>query len=72
MQDHRYRRNSQEEESRVWFEFFMINRAFKAMKRADTVVLMLDAVDGIVDQIASSPSASPTKDVRVIALNKWV
>ena len=29
-------------------EFFMINRAFKAVKRAEVVVLLLDALDGIV------------------------
>ena len=27
-------------------EFFMVNRAFKAVQRADVVVLLLDAVDG--------------------------
>ena len=31
-------------------EFFMINRAFKAVKRAEVVVLLLDALDGIVEQ----------------------
>ena len=31
-------------------EFFMVNRAFKAVKRAEVVVLLLDATDGIVEQ----------------------
>jgi GTP-binding protein len=53
-------------------EFFMINRAFKAMKRADTVVLMLDAVDGIVDQdrILAERISNEGRSC-VIALNKW-
>ncbi len=53
-------------------EFFMINRAFKAMKRADCVVLMLDAADGIVEQdrILAERIASEGRSC-VIALNKW-
>jgi GTP-binding protein len=53
-------------------EFFMINRAFKAMKRADTVVLMLDAANGIVDQdrILAERISSEGRSC-VIALNKW-
>ncbi|MGL4379329.1 MAG: ribosome biogenesis GTPase Der, partial [Microcoleaceae cyanobacterium] len=31
-------------------EFFGINRAFKAIKRADVVLLMIDAIDGVTDQ----------------------
>ena len=53
-------------------EFFMINRAFKAMKRADCVVLMLDATDGIVEQdrVLAERIASEGRSC-VIALNKW-
>jgi GTPase len=31
-------------------EFFSINRAFKAIRRADVVLLVIDAVDGVTDQ----------------------
>jgi len=31
-------------------EFFSINRAFKAIRRADVVLLVLDAVDGVTEQ----------------------
>lgn len=31
-------------------EFFMVNRAFKAIRRSDVVLLMLDATVGILDQ----------------------
>lgn len=53
-------------------EFFMVNRAFKAMRRAEVVVLMLDAVDGIVDQdrILAERIAEEGRSC-VIALNKW-
>ena len=50
----------------------MVNRAFKAMRRAEVVVLMLDAIDGIVDQdrILAERIASEGRSC-VIALNKW-
>jgi len=53
-------------------EFFMINRAFKAVKRADCVVLLLDAVTGIVEQdrILADRISSEGRSC-VIALNKW-
>lgn len=53
-------------------EFFMVNRAFKAVKRADVVVLLLDAIDGIVEQdrILAERVASEGRSC-VIALNKW-
>ena len=53
-------------------EFFMVNRAFKAMRRAEVVVLMLDAIDGIVDQdrILAERIANEGRSC-VIALNKW-
>ncbi|MFH7029197.1 MAG: ribosome biogenesis GTPase Der [Heteroscytonema crispum UTEX LB 1556] len=31
-------------------EFFSINRAFKAIRRADVVLLVIDAIDGVTDQ----------------------
>ena len=53
-------------------EFFMINRAFKAMKRAEVVILLLDAVNGIVEQdrILAERIAQEGRAC-VIALNKW-
>lgn len=32
-------------------EFFMVNRAFKAIRRADVVLLMVDVEAGITDQV---------------------
>lgn len=53
-------------------EFFGINRAFKAIRRADVVLLVIDAVDGITEQdqklagrIAEEGRAC------VIVVNKW-
>lgn len=53
-------------------EFFGINRAFKAIYRADVVLLVLDAVDGVTEQdqklagrIAEEGRAC------VIVVNKW-
>ena len=53
-------------------EFFMINRAFKAMKRAEVVILLLDAVNGIVEQdrVLAERIAQEGRAC-VIALNKW-
>jgi len=53
-------------------EFFMVNRAFKAVKRSDCVVLMLDALDGIVEQdrILAERIGAEGRSC-VIALNKW-
>lgn len=53
-------------------EFFMVNRAFKAVKRADVVILMLDAIDGIVEQdrILAERIGQEGRSC-VIALNKW-
>lgn len=53
-------------------EFFMVNRAFKAIKRSDIVVLILDAVDGIVDQdrILAERIHEEGRSC-IIALNKW-
>jgi GTPase len=53
-------------------EFFGINRAFKAIRRADVVLLVIDAVDGVTEQdqklagrIADEGRAC------VIVVNKW-
>ena len=53
-------------------EFFGINRAFKAIRRADVVLLVIDAVDGVTEQdqklvgrIAEEGRAC------VLVVNKW-
>lgn len=53
-------------------EFFGINRAFKAIRRSDVVLLVIDALDGVTEQdqklagrIAEEGSAC------VIVVNKW-
>lgn len=53
-------------------EFFMVNRAFKAIRRSDVVILMLDALSGIVDQdrILAQRIVDEGRAC-VIALNKW-
>ena len=50
----------------------MVNRAFKAIRRSEVVVLVLDAVNGIVDQdrILAERISEEGKSC-VIALNKW-
>jgi GTP-binding protein len=53
-------------------EFFMVNRAFKAIKRSDVVVLLLDAIDGIVEQdrVLAERIHQEGRSC-IIALNKW-
>ena len=53
-------------------EFFGINRAFKAIRRADIVLLVIDAIDGVTEQdqklagrIADEGRAA------IIVVNKW-
>ena len=48
------------------------NRAFKAIKRAEVVILLLDAVEGIVEQdrVLAERIADEGRGC-VIALNKW-
>src|SRR4028118_864418 len=53
-------------------EFFGINRAFKAIRRSDVVLLVIDAIDGVTEQdqklagrIAEEGRAA------VIVVNKW-
>lgn len=52
--------------------FCIICRAFKAVKRADVIVLLLDAISGIVEQdrILAERIAEEGRAC-VIALNKW-
>jgi len=53
-------------------EFFMVNRAFKAIRRAEVVVLMLDATTGLVDQDRILAQRIEEEGrACVIALNKW-
>lgn len=53
-------------------EFFMVNRALKAIKRADVVLLVLDATVGISDQDRTLADRI-AQDGRacVVLLNKW-
>lgn len=53
-------------------EFFMINRAFKAIRRSEVVIFLLDAIDGIVDQdrILAERIAEDGRGC-IIVLNKW-
>ncbi|MEM9214949.1 MAG: ribosome biogenesis GTPase Der [Cyanobacteria bacterium P01_F01_bin.150] len=53
-------------------EFFSINRSFKAIRRADVVLLVVDAVDGVTDQ--DQKLAGRIEDegrACVIVVNKW-
>jgi GTP-binding protein len=53
-------------------EFFGINRAFKAISRADVVLLVIDAVDGVTEQ--DQKLAGRVADegrACVIVVNKW-
>ncbi len=53
-------------------EFFSINRAFKAIRRADVVLLVIDAIDGITEQ--DQKLAARIMDegrAAVIVVNKW-
>jgi len=53
-------------------EFFGINRAFKAIARADVVLLVIDALDGVTEQ-DQKLAGRITDDGRacVIVVNKW-
>lgn len=53
-------------------EFFMVNRAFKAIRRSEVVVLLIDAIQGIVDQdrIIAERIAEEGRAC-VLVLNKW-
>jgi GTPase len=53
-------------------EFFSINRAFKAIRRSDVVLMVIDAVDGVTDQ-DQKLAGRILEDGRacVIVVNKW-
>lgn len=53
-------------------EFFGINRAFKAIRRADVVLLVIDAVDGVTEQ-DQKLAGRIAEDGRacVVVVNKW-
>jgi GTPase len=53
-------------------EFFGINRAFKAIRRADVVLLVLDALDGVTEQ-DQKLAGRVIEDGRacIIVVNKW-
>ena len=53
-------------------EFFGINRAFKAIRRADVVLLVIDALDGVTEQ-DQKLAGRIEEDGRacIIVVNKW-
>ncbi len=53
-------------------EFFGVNRAFKAIRRADVVLLVIDAIDGVTDQ-DQKLAGRIVEEGRacVLAVNKW-
>lgn len=53
-------------------EFFGINRAFKAIRRADVVLLVIDLVDGVTDQDQKLANRIEEEGKAcVIVANKW-
>lgn len=53
-------------------EFFGINRAFKAIRRADVILFVVDAVDGITDQdLKLTGRIIEEGKAAVIIVNKW-
>ncbi|NET69844.1 MAG: ribosome biogenesis GTPase Der [Sphaerospermopsis sp. SIO1G2] len=53
-------------------EFFSINRAFKAIRRSDIVLLVLDALDGVTDQDQKLAGRIIDEGrACVIVVNKW-
>lgn len=53
-------------------EFFGINRAFKAIRRADVVLLVIDAIDGVTDQDQKlADRISQEGRACIIVINKW-
>ena len=53
-------------------EFFGINRAFKAIRRADVVLFVIDAVEGVTDQDQKLAGLiSDDGRACVIVVNKW-
>lgn len=53
-------------------EFFSINRAFKAIRRADVVLLVVDIADGITDQdLKLAGRVADEGKAAIIIANKW-
>ncbi|WP_017302885.1 ribosome biogenesis GTPase Der [Spirulina subsalsa] len=53
-------------------EFFSINRAFKAIRRSDVVLLVIDAVDGVTEQDQKLANRIMEEGrAAVIIVNKW-
>lgn len=53
-------------------EFFGINRAFKAIRRADLVLLVIDAVDGVTEQDQKLAGRIEEEGrACVVVVNKW-
>ncbi|MEG4277494.1 ribosome biogenesis GTPase Der [Microcoleus sp. MON1_C1] len=53
-------------------EFFGINRAFKAIRRADVILLVIDAIDGVTDQDQKlADRISEEGRACIIVVNKW-
>ncbi|MGF1478915.1 MAG: ribosome biogenesis GTPase Der [Cyanophyceae cyanobacterium] len=53
-------------------EFFSINRAFKAIRRADVVLLVLDALDGVTEQdLKLAGRVVEEGRAAIIVVNKW-
>ncbi len=53
-------------------EFFSINRAFQAIRRADVVLLVIDALDGVTDQDRKLAGRIETEGRGcVVIVNKW-
>ena len=53
-------------------EFFGINRAFKAIRRADVILLVIDAIDGVTDQDQKlADRISQEGRACIIVVNKW-
>lgn len=53
-------------------EFFGINRAFKAIRRANVILLVIDAIDGVTDQDQKlADRISQEGRACIIVVNKW-
>lgn len=53
-------------------EFFGINRAFKAIRRADVVLFVIDALDGITDQdLKLAGRIIEEGRATILVINKW-
>lgn len=53
-------------------EFFSINRAFKAIRRADVVLFVLDVLDGVTDQdLKLAGRIIDEGKATIVVLNKW-